>query len=158
MTTKNTKSLVESISNVLAEASKSTLQKFVSEFDDKLRLNVGNWMKDFDAIEKLMRTAKTDSYDFKEVMLGRGASTGNRNAAIAVQKAKGFKLFDSGTTETGETGLLFYKSVPFGSVKRLYTKNRFAKAIGKDFGDRLGKTTLGKAINSVVGVFKGDDK
>ena len=44
---------------------------------------------------------------------------------------------------------------PLGAITRLYTQNRFAKAIGKDFGDRLGKTPLGKGMNSILGVFRG---
>jgi len=158
MTTKNSKSLLESISNVLAETGRSELLKFILEFDDDLRTNVGDWMKDLNTIEKLMRLAKTNSYDFKEIVLPSSDAV-NMNSVISTQRGKGYKLFDSGTIPgpSGKRGLLFYKSVPLGAVKRLYTNNRFAKAVGKDFKDRLGKTTLGKAINSVLGVFK-DEK
>jgi len=44
---------------------------------------------------------------------------------------------------------------PLGAITRLYTQNRFAKAIGSDFGERLGKTPLGKGMNSILGVFRG---
>jgi hypothetical protein len=115
MTTKISKSLLESISNVvnsdstnLTESVKDNLLQFVSDFDADENTNVGYWMKSFNAMEKLMKKAKNNNYNFKEVMLPKGKQ-GTKETVIADHKTKGYMLFDYGTTSKGETGLLFYK-------------------------------------------------
>jgi hypothetical protein len=81
---------------------------FIADFDEIENTNVGNWMKSFEAMKKLMKAANTNSYEFKEVILPK-AKADTKDQVETQWKSKGYKLFDYGTTSKGEIGLLFYK-------------------------------------------------
>ena len=82
--------------------------EFIADFDEIEGTHVGDWMSSIEAMQRLMKAANTNSYEFKEVVLPK--TKANTKDEVEKQwKTKGYRLFDYAITKKGETFLLFYK-------------------------------------------------
>ena len=82
--------------------------EFIADFDEIEGTHVGDWMRSIEAMQRLMKAANTNSYEFKEVVLPK-AKADTKDEVEKQWKTKGYKLFDYAITKKGETFLLFYK-------------------------------------------------
>ena len=115
MTTKISKSLLESISNVVNSDSKNLTEAaviptdpsdFMDYFDDKYNSAAGMWL-DKKRIPALMKIVNDKSKTVKTAM-GDADKEDEADKIISKMKAKGFKLFDY--EENGSSlDFIFYK-------------------------------------------------